>query len=81
MTFKRIGKGMYAKFTLEMDFYEANELLCLVLPPAIASNIETFKADARACNGYVSGDKRRIRKLRQLREEIQTSFDTMFKEE
>ena len=80
MDFKRIGKGGDAKFVLEMDFYEANSLLCMVLPAAEKSNIESFKKDAQACNRYTRDDKRRIRKIRQLMEDIQSSFDTMYEE-
>jgi hypothetical protein len=84
MKFKRIGADQYSssdKFVLEMDFYEANDLLCMILPAAEKSNIETFKADAKAQNGYVRGDKIRIRKIRKLMSNIQTTFNDMWKED
>ena len=84
MKFKRIGANQYSssdKFVLEMDFYEANDLLCMILPAAEKSNIETFKADVKMQNGYVRGDKIRIRKIRRLMNNIQTTFNDMWKED
>lgn len=85
MKFKRIPKDdvhtVEDKFVLEMNFYEANDLLCMILPAAESSNIETFKEDVKAQNGYVPGDKCRIRKIRKLREDIQTTFNEMWKED
>lgn len=84
MKFKRIGADQYSaedKFVLEMDFYEANDLLCMILPAAEKSNIETFKADVKAQNGYVRGDKIRIRKIQRLQKAIQQTFNDMWKED
>ena len=86
MKFKRIPKSedkfaLEDKFVLEMNFYEANDLLCMILPAAESSNIETFKKDVKARNGYVYGDKCRIRKIRKLREDIQTTFNEMWEED
>ena len=67
------------KFVLEMDFYEANDLLCMILPAAEKSNIKAFKEDVKMQNGYVRGDKSRIRKIRKLQADIQQTFNTMWK--
>lgn len=69
-------KGEYGtKFVLEMDFYEANDLLCLMLPYAEQGNIERFKEDVHLGDGYVRDDKIRIRKIRWLRNRIQDVFN------
>lgn len=84
MEFKRIPKDethYEDKFVLEMDFYECNDLLCMVLPHAIEGNKESFRRDVKAQNGYVKGDKRRIRMLQRLEDEIQTTFNKMWEED
>ena len=68
------------RFVLEMDFYEANTLLCRILPAAEKSGIKVFKADVKMQNGYVRGDKRHIREIRKLQADILQTFNTMRKE-
>ena len=66
------------KFVLEMDFCEANDLLCMILPAAEKKSLETFRADVKMQNGYALSTKNRIRKIRRLRETIQQVFNTMW---
>ena len=83
MEFKRIPKDeahYEDKFILEMDFYECNEFLCLVLPHAIEGNKESFRWDVKNASMYTQGDKRRTRALKRLQDEIQTTFNKMWEE-
>ena len=81
MKFNSVKGDYETKFVLEMDFYEANDLLCLILPYAEKGNIERFKEDVRLGDGYVRDDKRRIRKIRWLRKRIQEVFNKYLGEE
>ena len=77
MKFSKVGD----KFVLEMNFYEANDLACMILPVAEKENIKLFKSDVKMQNGYVQGDKNRIRKMRKLRDDIDKTFHDMWKED
>lgn len=77
MKFSKVGD----RFVLEMNFDEANDLECMILPVAEKENIKLFKSDVKMQNGYVRGDKRLIRKIRELREDIDKAFHDMLKQE
>lgn len=81
MKFNSVEGEYGTKFVLEMDFYEANDLLTMILPCAEKGNIERFKEDVRLGDGYVRDDKRRIRKIRWLRNRIQDIFNKYLGEE
>ena len=66
-------------FSLIMNFYEANEMLCQWLPCAEASLINDFKKDVE-CGESIPDwctrrDKEVIRRVRWLQETIQGTFD------
>lgn len=76
MELKRVETRDENEFILKMDFYEANDLLCMILPVAEKQMLEMFKADVRMQTRYTRGDKIRIRRIRKLQDDLQQALGT-----